>query len=542
MEKQRGEILQAEYGKLYKHGGKTKIVLVFPNSYYLGMSSLGFQVICDEINQHPETSCERAFFQESDSLPKSFETQRNLSDFDIVAFSISFELDYFNITKSLYQSGIPLKTDDRTARYPLIIAGGICPSFNPEPLSDFIDAFIIGDGEEVIHEFISEYQNGQNLERGELLSNLSKIKGVYVPSLHKPVYKEDGTLKGLYPKTSIERRIISKLEDFDTTSKILTPYTEFSNTFLIGVSRGCVHRCRFCVGSHIQRCRFMPADAILRLSQSEIADKADKIGLLGSSVTDHPHIDKIITSLVNTGRKITVASMRADSVSDKVLDALVSSGQETITLAPEVGSDRLRKIIDKEIPLETIFVVAKSALKKGIKGIKLYYMIGLPTEEQEDIDEIVKSVVAIKKLMMDSTERNVSPRLTISVSPFVPKPQTPFQWYPMDDVKSLTQKLQYLRREFGKIGGIRFSSASAKWSAIQGVLARGDRRLGKVLSDIQTKNFSWNKAFKLNDLNYEFYLQKIRKTDDLLPWDHIETAVSQERLKEHYKSAIPENQ
>jgi radical SAM superfamily enzyme YgiQ (UPF0313 family) len=524
MEKQRGEILQAENGKLFTHGGKIKVVLVFPTSYNLGMSSLGFQVVCYEINQHPDVSCERAFFQESDTFPKSFETQKNLSDFDIIGFSISFELDYFNVVKCIHKAGIPLRTSDRTTKDPLIIAGGICPSFNPEPLSDFVDVFIIGDGEEIIHEFVSKYQNLQQLDRQELLLGLSEIKGVYVPSLHKPIYNEDGTLSGLYPQVTIERRTIGDLDGFSTTSKILTPYTEFANTFLIEVSRGCAHRCRFCVGSHIQRCRFRSTEAILKLAQTDLAQKAGKIGLLGSSVTDHPHIDEIVTSIVKMGKKITFASMRADSVSDTLLDALVSSNQETFTLAPEAGSERLRKIIGKDIPLNIIFGVAESAIKKGIKGIKLYFMIGLPTETQKDVEDIVITVAEIKKLM-SSVNRNISPRITISVSPFVPKPHTPFQWHSMEDVKMLTQKLQYLRREFGKLGGIRFTSSSAKWSAIQGVLARGDRRLGKVLYDMQMNNMPWNKALKLNGLSQEFYL-KIRKPDELFPWDHIETAIS----------------
>lgn len=534
MKKQRNEILQSEYGRLLAYEGKTKAVIVFPDSYYLGMSSLGFQVICDEINHHPDISCERAFFQESDDYPKSFETQKNLSYFDIIAFSISFELDYFNVIKCLYKSGIPIQKGDRSSKDPLIIAGGICPSFNPEPLADFIDAFIIGDGEEVIHEFISEYQKHQQLDRQELLAKLSEISGVYIPSLYEPVYNEDGTFGGIYPQVAIERRTISNLDNFCTTSKILSPYTEFANTFLIEVSRGCAHRCKFCVGSHIQKCRHRSADAILELAKSELAQKADKIGLLGSSVTDHPRIDEIVTSLVSIGKKISVASMRADSISDKMLDALASSNQETITIAPEAGSDRLRKAIGKDISIDVIFEVAESSIKKGIKGVKLYFMVGLPNETQEDVDDIVKAVSKMKKMM--SAYASIYPRLSVSVSPFVPKPQTPFQWYQMEDVNIITKKLQYLKREFGKIGGIRFSSSSAKWSVIQGVFARGDRRLGNVLSDMQTKNITWNQSLKLNNLNQNFFLQRNMKSTELLPWDHIKTAIPKERLIAQYIS------
>jgi radical SAM superfamily enzyme YgiQ (UPF0313 family) len=225
-------MLQGEYGKLYSSGGRIKAVIVFPNSYYLGMSSLGFQVICYEINQHPDASCERAFFQESNALPKSFETQKPLSNFDIIGFSISFELDYFNILQTLHKAGIPLKSSERNHKDPFVIAGGISPSFNPEPLSDCIDAFFIGDGEEVIHEFLSAYQDHQS-DRRELIKALSKIKGIYIPSLYEASYSDDGTLSGFFPETKIERRIIADLDQYETTSRILTPETEFQEAVRI---------------------------------------------------------------------------------------------------------------------------------------------------------------------------------------------------------------------------------------------------------------------------------------------------------------------
>ena len=524
-----------EYGTIYKPGGKIKVALVFPNSYYLGMSSLGFQVICYEFNQNPQVSCERVFFQESDQLIKSFETQRPLSNFDIIGFSISFELDYFNVIKILHRAKIPLKTSERSFRDPLIIAGGICPSFNPEPLSDFIDAFVIGDGEEVIHELIYKYQDCQQSSKQELLLYLSQIKGVYVPSLYEHFYNEDGTLNRIHPQTRIERRLIN-LDEFDTISRILTFGTEFANTFLIEVSRGCAHRCKFCVGSHIQKCRFRSADNIIKLAQSNFASKAQKIGLVGSSVTDHPQIDYIASSLMNMGRKLTVASMRADSVSEVMLDALASSKQETITLAPEAGSESLRSVIGKDVSLNVIFEVIESAIKKGIRGIKLYFMIGLPTETQKDVESIVTVIKDVKKLAQIIASQGFFPRLTISVSPYVPKPQTPFQWHPMEDVKILTQKLNFLKQEIGKIGGVRLTSSSAKWSVIQGVLSCGDRRLSKVLYDMEMKSLSWDKAFRENKIDQNFFLKRPKGFDELFPWDKIKPSVPKEHLIEKYKS------
>lgn len=506
-------MIRNEIGNLYKPGGKIKTVIVFPNSYYLGMSSLGFQVICYEINQHPAISCERAFFQESNALPKSLETQRPLSDFHIIGFSISFELDYFNILKILLDTGIPLRSIERNHRHPFVIAGGICPSFNPEPLADFIDAFFIGDGEETIHEFLSIYEIYQ-YDRPKLLEALSEVKGIYIPSLYKPSYNEDGTLSNIFPEAKIEHRIIN-LDSYETASRIITPDTEFSNTLLLEVSRGCLHRCKFCVSCYVQKFRIRSADNIIEMAKSDLAQKAQKIGLIGSSVTDHQDINKITEALIRMGRKITVASLRADSVNEFVLDALVSSNLETITLAPEAGSDRLRKVIGKNISLDKIYNVIQSAITKGIKGIKLYFMIGLPTETQDDIREIISVVKNVKNLIKSKG------RLSVSVSPFVPKPRTPFQLCAMESERSLAQKLLYLKSELAKIGGVRFSANSARMSAIQGIFARGDRRLAKVLYDMQIKNISLKKSLKENGINAEFYIRRQRNPNEKLPWDHI---------------------
>jgi len=545
-EKHTKQLLREEYGSSYRQGGSIKAALVFPNSYYLGMSSLGFQVILDEINRHPDVSCERVFLQDDrlDAMPRSFETQRQLSEFDVIGFSISFELDYFNVVKILHAANIPLRTKDRGHRDPIVIAGGICSSFNPEPLSGFVDAFVIGDGEEVIHCLISEYQNWRRTRSGrqELLQGLSKIEGVYVPVLYDVACKEDGKIFGIYPqaggKPRVERFSVDKLDGYDTTSKILTPNTEFASFFLVEVTRGCANRCRFCVASYVQRCRIRSGDAVLKLVKHDLAKKAKKIGLVGSSVTDHPQIDKIATSLVDMGNKISIASMRADSVSDTLLDALAASGQKTITLAPETASGRLRRIIGKDISLETMFEVIRAALKSGIHNIKLYFMIGLPAETQEDVDNIVTVVERVKNLMTSCRQPGVSSssHLTISISPFVPKPHTPFQWCQMEGVKTLSQKLQHLRRKLGAVGGIRVPVSSAKWSAIQGVLARGDRRLVNVLYDITQESISWSLALKKNGLNQDFYLRSIQ-VDELLPWDHIDMGVPKARLAEQFQAS-----
>ena len=543
-EKQAEQLLREELGSLYNPGRGTKVALVFPNSYYLGMSSLGFQVILDEINGLHDVSCERVFFSSDgqDSQPRSVETQRPLSEFDVIGFSISFELDYLNVARILRAAGIPIRAKDRSLRDPLVIAGGIACSFNPEPLSSIVDAFVIGDGEEVVQWVISEYQAWRQTQntRQYLLNTLSEIDGAYVPLLYRADYSGDGTLSKVQPSAGVTPRVegywAGELDKFDTASKFLTPNTEFARSFLVEVSRGCAHRCRFCVASHVKRYRIRPKDAVLKLAQSELAQKADRIGLLGSSVADHPQIDEIAAGLVNMGKKITVASMRADSVSDALLDALAASGQGTITLAPEAASARLRGAIGKNILMDRVLEVIKSAMKSGILNVKLYFMVGLPTETSEDVDGIVTVAERARRLMNDSPRPrpSVSPRLTISISPFVPKPHTPFQWCQMENAKALSLKLQLLRRKLGGIGGVRVTSGSAKWSAIQGVLARGDRRLGNVLCDIAAESISWSQALKKNGLNHDLYLHRPRQIDELLPWDHLNIGVPKSRLSEQF--------
>ena len=322
-------------------------------------------------------------------------------------------------------------------------------------------------------------------------------------------------------------------------SKILTPNTEFANTFLVEVTRGCAHRCRFCVASYVQGCRIRAKDNVLEMSRTELAQRAGKVGLVGSSVADHPQIDEIVTSLVDMGNMISIASMRADSVSDALLDALAASGRKTITLAPEAASARLRKVIGKNISLETIFEVIKSALKRGILNVRLYFMIGLPSETQKDVDSIVTLVKRVRQLIFDSPRprASISPGLTISISPFVPKPHTPFQWCQMEDVKTLSRKFRFLKQKLGQIGGVRVPSRSSRWSAIQGVLARGDRRLVDVLCDITQKSMSWSQAVKRNGLRQDFYLQRPRRLDELFPWDHLNLGISKARLAEQFRAA-----
>ncbi|MBD3182616.1 radical SAM protein [Candidatus Poribacteria bacterium] len=537
-EKQAEQLIREEKGGIYNPKIGTRVVLVFPNSYYLGMSSLGFQVILNEINDHPLASCERGFYEEynSQSLPVSFETQKPISSFDIVGFSVAFEMDYINVVSIIHNSGMPLTSEKRGKHDPLIIAGGICVTFNPEPIAPFIDAIVIGDGEVISREIVTRYRLWQKTKRDrkELLLELSRIDGVYVPSLYDVEYNKDGTISSVTSsagvKSVVKRFNSGDLDNINTASKIITPNTEFSSCFLVEVVRGCANRCKFCIASYSQKCRIRSTKEVLNLTKGELAHQADKIGLVGSSVVDHPDIDRITESLLNAGHKISVASVRADSVSEKFLDALVASNQRTITLAPEAATDKLRKAIGKNMSIEVVYDTIELAVRKGISNIKLYFMVGLPGEEEDDVLGIISVSNNARNLLLDyARDKNIiPPNLVISISPFVPKPHTPFQWCKMEDAKILSKKLKFLRKELMRVGGIKVPSSSARLSAIQGVLSRGDRKLAKVLTEMAERSLSWQQAIKSNGLSPDFYLEKNK---EIFPWDHIDLGISRENLK-----------
>ena len=550
----------------------TKFALIYPNSYYLGMSNLGFQSIYYELNRRPDTSCIRVFFEHQAQLSfANFETQYDLRKFDILGFSISFENDYFNIPKILNLAKIPPKGLQRDEGYPLVIAGGISVSYNPEPLADFLDAFVIGEAEINIHNFLSAYnawkgrhipnltsaKNNARLRlsarnngrlrltdftpklRQELLENLAQLDGIYVPSLYNTEYNSDGTIKNFQNRngtlSKIKAGIIPNIDDIETSSKILTDNTEFSNTYLIEISRGCGRQCRFCIADYTRRPpRYRSVKSIIQLAK-QAKGYTTRIGLLGAAVSDHPHIDEIAQNLVALKFRISCASLRVETVSPALLNALAESGQNTITIAPEVATERLQKVINKPIDVAQLHYVFEEALKRDIANIKLYFMIGVPSETPADIEAIVELVSTLRSIMLPyAKKRGRIGRLICSISPFVPKPHTPLQWSQMEDVKIISRKLNFLKRQLNQLGSVHVASASARLANIEGVLARGDRRLGSVIYEVAINGLSWNKALRKYGIDANFYTQRERASNETLPWGHINLGVNPEYLQLEY--------
>jgi len=520
--KEARERLERERGTIYKDwGGKVPIALIYPNSYYVGMSNLGFQTIYALLNSYNNIVCERVFWEPKRlkaETPISLESQRPLPDFDVLAFSISYELDYFSIVQVLKASGIPLPAADRDESHPLVIAGGSCVTANPMPISPFFDCFAIGEGEAILPGFIDTLTEGIEGKKDELLKKLAALPGVYVPAL--------------YDGKPIRRQWLTDLDSVATTSVILTPDTELGGMYLIEIARGCGWGCRFCLaGFQFRPFRFRPLDSLLAQAEKGLSH-VDKIGLLAAAVSDHPEIGELAYRLHRMDAEISVSSLRVRPFSKALLKALAQSGAQTVTLAPEAGSERLRSIINKCVTENDIIEAVDKIAKQGIRQIKLYFMIGLPTETDADIDEIIKLTLTLKERI----ERTVS-RIIITVEPFVPKAGTPFQWLAMAPEDVLNERVNGIKNSLAK-NGIEVRAESVGWSLVQGVLARGDARLGKALACMSRNSLAaWRRALEECNLSASHYAHRELPLDEPLPWSVLDSGITPDYLKKELGKA-----
>ena len=469
-----------------------KVAIVYPNTYFVGMSNLGLHIIYEEINLRNDSVCERIFLPEKKELEAydktktplmSVETQRPMHQFDVVAFDVTFEMDYFHIPLMLRHGRVPIMGKDRTEFDPIVIAGGPCATFNPEPFADFIDAFIIGEGEGIVSRVLDIIRDGkmEGLDRHAILRQLANISGVYVPSLYVPIYSEDGEFKGYDIADGAPKMIKRHFEMLTSGGEtvVATNYTEFGAMYIIEVARGCGRHCRFCMAGYCFRVPRVRPLEILKEGVDRAEKLGKKVGLMGAAISDYPEVDELVTYIRSKDMRYSCASLRADSLTQAVVDGLADSGQKTITIAPETGSERLRRVINKGISEEHLQNAATLSAKSGIQHMRLYIMIGLPTETDEDIEAIVGLA---ERTQAHMAEVGCKGRLTLSINPFIPKPFTPFQWMAMDHQKTVEKKLQYIKKALQKNRRIEVLVESPKEAYIQGVLARGDRRLGAVLA------------------------------------------------------------
>lgn len=543
-------MMKSEIGTIRKQWkGRIKVALVYPNTYHVGMSNLGFQTVYDLFNKIDHVVCERSFLPDDGGLAAdrivSIESGSPISDFDIVAFSVSFENDYPNLLAILYRAGIPLRSDDRGPPHPLVIAGGIVFFSNPEPVSPFIDCFLVGEAEAILPRFFDvATPDLLSQDKRTCLKTLAqKVPGAYVPAFYNTTYNPDGTVYSFEPlydvPVTIERMYLKDLSNVATCSAIITKDTTFDSTYLIEVGRGCPHGCRFCSTGFVYRPpRFRPF-SLLDKCLKQGASMTDEIGLVGAAVSDHPDINTICGQAFEKETRISFSSLRADALSPELLSILRRNKVKTATIAPDAGSERLRKVINKGITEEDVLNAAEILVAGGIPNLKLYFMIGLPTETMDDVEAIVILCKQIKhRFLKSSRVRKRIGEITVSINSFIPKPFTPFQWFPMDEVRSLKKKIKKIKNGLKRVANVRVHSDIPRWAYIQSLLSSGDRKVAQILLLANQNQGNWPKTFKESPANPDFYVYRERSLNELLPWDFIDNGINKSYLKQEYKRAL----
>lgn len=529
-----------------------KVALVYPNTYFVGMSNLGLQIIYEEINEREDSVAERVFLPSKKEMEAyertrtplmSVESQRYLCDFEVIGIDITFEMDYFHIPWILKAGQVAVRAEHRREHDPIVIGGGPCATFNPEPLADFFDAFIIGEGEGVISEALEIIYDARRngVARQELLQKLSKIAGIYVPSLYEPVYGEHGVFAGYRAEEGVPRRVLRRHAPLVRGGEtvVATDFTEFGAMYIVEVARGCGRHCRFCMAGYCYRKPRVRPLEILKAGVDRAAKLGKKVGLMGAAISDYPEIDALVRYIRSKGLRYSCASLRADSLTADVVQGLADSGQQTITIAPEAGSERLRRVINKGITNDDLRHAVTLAAGAGIPHVRLYIMVGLPTETEEDIDAIINMAEEVQAHMETV---GCHGRLTLSVNPFIPKPFTPFQWMPMMDKKIVTKRLQRLKKGLRKNRRIEVLVESPKEAYIQGVLARGDRRWSKAIAYAAERNGvkSFLEACEELDLSMEDELYRSRSECEPQPWDILDMGLRDDYLTEEWHRSTEE--
>lgn len=533
------KITEREHGAaVYPPGLRTPVAFVYPNAYHLGMSNLGLHILYQIINGRGDTACERFFlpegrllrdYEKSGTPLLSMETQRPLADFAVIFVMLSFEMDYDNLLKVLDLGNIKLRAAERGGREPLVIIGGPCATFNPEPMAAVADACVIGEGEETVQHILDAVYEGGSKE--EQLLALANIPGVYVPRFYEARYDADGVFTGVAADARVPQRVerqwVRDIDAYPHTSAIVTDQTEFENMYIVEVARGCGRHCRFCMAGY---CFRKPRPRKLENILADIERRPEqtrKVGLMGAAVSDHPQIKELTAELVRRGVSFSVASLRADTLDEQMTAALAASGQRTMTVAPEAGSERMRRSINKGITEQHVYKAMELAAAAGMKNIKLYYMIGLPGEEDGDIDEMIAMINRIRSKM---DEAGNTGELVISVNGFVPKPFTPYQWEPLCSIKTLKRRFEMLKSAFKKNRRIKLITESLKETVVQAVLARGDRRMGQALLAAHETGQQLKSVLKDMGIDAEEYAGRRLEVGAPLPWSHLDMGFREDYL------------
>jgi radical SAM superfamily enzyme YgiQ (UPF0313 family) len=549
--------LSKETGYITKpHGDRLRVALAFPNTYWVGMSNLGFQTVYRLFNAQDDVVCERVFLPPKQELAElassrapllTLESQSPVGEFDVLAFSVSFEWDYVNVLTLLRLAGIPMYASERSERHPLIVVGGAVTFVNPEPLAPFADVVAAGEGETLVPALDRAVRESSG--RRELLHALSRERGFYIPSFYEPRYAQDGTLAGYVPSSDapdvpvpVRKAALKTTDAVDPpATSIFTPDTEFGSRFLVEVVRGCANLCRFCwAGYNYLPVRAFPADRILQLAQ-EARAYANRAGLVSIALCDHPEIERILARLHELGYGISPASLRLDDLTEPIVRILRASGEKTITIAPETGSDRLRRVINKTVTNDEIVDRAELIFANGVENLKLYYMLGLPTETDDDLVAIRDLTLQLRERMLKYAKpRGSVGRIIGSVNPLIPKPGTAYQWLPMEADASVDRKIKRLRSLTAGIDNVYFNIKSERHSYYQALLSLGDRRVAPAIAAAERNGQNWRAAVAEAGVDADFYIFRDRSKDAVLPWDIIDGGMKSSFFQAEYQKALRE--
>ena len=546
-------LLAAEQGTVYRDwGGRVSIALVYPNTYAVGMSNLGFQTIYRHLNALPDVVCERVFMPEPADLeemrrtstpPLSLESQRPLTDFQMIGFSVTYEGDYINVLRLLDLAKIPLRAGDRRPHDPLVLMGGVCAFSNPEPIAPFMDFIVVGEGEELVGELMQAYRDGYR-DRETFLDGLVRLEGVYVPERHHVAYMADGTIDEARPDRGapaiVVKRRLKQVDAFRTVAAVKTPNAEYGHMALLEVGKGCGRGCRFCLEGQVYRPVRHRSVAALRDTIADLAAQGEKrIGLVGACVSDYPWIGELLKVVEDNGMELSISSLRADSLTDDLVASLARGGHRTLTMAPEAGTERLRRAIRKAITDEQLMAACDLVRARGIPNLKCYFMIGQPTETAEDVAAIPDLAGRmLERLRVLDPAGKPFGKLTLSISSFVPKPWTPFQWAPFDGVESLSAKLETIKRGVRTFSNTRVLHENPREAALQALLARGDRRVADFLELAARLEGEWRRALREWTGDANFYTTRARSVSERLPWDHFDVGVKKVGLVREWERAL----
>jgi radical SAM superfamily enzyme YgiQ (UPF0313 family) len=547
-----------------KQAGDIRVCLVYPNYYSVAMGNVGFQAVYELFDRHPGVVCERAFLPDEEDAPlilrsglRSLESQTLVQNFDLIAFSVAFETDYWHVARLLQLIGLRLTSCERRGKGPLIVAGGPAVFLNPEPLADFIDLFLIGEAEEMLPEFLDFLRrrglmlgSQGSAPRSDLLWQCAEeVTGSYVPALYEPVHAGAVLTDLRYHgpgSARVQRRWVRDLNKFATTTRVLSDQAVFGDMMLVEASRGCQWGCRFCAAGYMYRpIRTRGIEELEKAVRAGIAHR-QTIGLIGAEMASVPGVDRLAEVAVEAGGRLSPSSLKADCVTPRLAKALARGGTRSVTVAPEAGSERMRQVINKNLSEPDILRAADLLVGEGVQDLKLYFMVGLPTEQMEDVTAIADLTAKIRERLCDAgrARRRVA-NITVSVNPFVPKPWTPFQWDPMERMPSVKDKLARLRRRLSAIPNVRLDAESPRAAYFQTLLARGDRRIAGVLRAIHEADGDWwgvIRAWQRDGIpgvpHPDDYVHRVYGDNERLPWDFIDHNINKSFLWVERRKAL----